>query len=237
MTRGSLRQRGSKLAGHRPVAVIRPRPRGARLRAVRVRGGAAAHRLRAHCSPRTPSPTSSRWRSLGIYGSFQMVVPAALRARLKGWRPAGEFTLGRWGLPVNIGALAYGIFAIVNICWARSPEKPWCENWIVLRCGAVRWWWVPACCTCSPPTTTAATTRPPVARCRRTRPYRRTDVSGQRRSSAFRVARASRWTGRRDRGAGPDRSSHHSRSSRRVAASPGRPADSRCSAKVSASRR
>ncbi|MGW3990545.1 APC family permease [Streptomyces sp. NPDC004830] len=74
---------------------------------------------------------------LGIYASFQMVVLAALRARLKGWRPAGEFTLGRWGTAVNVGALAYGIFAIVNICWARTPEKPWWENWIVLLCGAV----------------------------------------------------------------------------------------------------
>ncbi|MBG0857674.1 amino acid permease [Streptomyces spinoverrucosus] len=74
---------------------------------------------------------------LGIYGSFQMVVLAALRARLKGWQPQGEFTLGRWGLVVNAAALAYGIFAIVNISWARNPQDPWYENWIVLLCGAV----------------------------------------------------------------------------------------------------
>jgi amino acid transporter len=74
---------------------------------------------------------------LGIYGAFQMVVLAALRARLKGWQPAGEFTLGRWGLLVNAGALAYGIFALVNICWARNPDLPWYDNWIVLLCGAV----------------------------------------------------------------------------------------------------
>ncbi len=43
---------------------------------------------------------------LGIYASLRMVVLAALRARLKGRHPAGEFTLGRWGLAVNIGALA-----------------------------------------------------------------------------------------------------------------------------------
>ncbi|MEU6062524.1 APC family permease [Streptomyces sp. NPDC047097] len=74
---------------------------------------------------------------LGIYGAFQMVVLAALRARLKGWRPSGEYTLGRWGLAVNAAALAYGIFAIVNICWPRTPDVPWYENWIVLLCGAV----------------------------------------------------------------------------------------------------
>jgi len=74
---------------------------------------------------------------LGIYASFQMVVLAALRARLKGWRPAGEFTLGRWGIPVNATALAYGIFAIINISWARTPQDPWYDNWIVLLCGGV----------------------------------------------------------------------------------------------------
>src|SRR5690606_24816497 len=31
---------------------------------------------------------------LGIYMGFQMVVLAALRARLLGWRPSGPFTLG-----------------------------------------------------------------------------------------------------------------------------------------------
>ncbi|GHB88817.1 amino acid permease [Streptomyces spinoverrucosus] len=74
---------------------------------------------------------------LGIYGSFQMVVLAALRARLKGWLPQGEFTLGRWGLAVNAAALAYGVFAIVNISWPRNPQVPWYENWIVLLCGGV----------------------------------------------------------------------------------------------------
>ncbi|MFJ3231228.1 APC family permease [Streptomyces sp. NPDC086787] len=74
---------------------------------------------------------------LGIYGSFQMVVLAALRARLKGWRPSGEFTLGRWGLAVNIAALAYGVFAIVNISWPQEPQEPWYNDWIVLLCGGV----------------------------------------------------------------------------------------------------
>ncbi|MFI9025622.1 APC family permease [Streptomyces sp. NPDC053560] len=74
---------------------------------------------------------------LGIYGAFQMVVLAALRARLKGWKPSGEYRLGRWGLLVNAGALVYGIFAIVNICWARTPEAPWYDNYIVLLCGGV----------------------------------------------------------------------------------------------------
>lgn len=69
--------------------------------------------------------------TLGIYGGFQMVVLAALRARLKGWQPSGEFTLGRWGLPVNVAALAYGVFAMVNMAWPRTPDAPWYDNYLV----------------------------------------------------------------------------------------------------------
>ncbi|MFG2542881.1 APC family permease [Streptomyces sp. NPDC048594] len=74
---------------------------------------------------------------LGIYAAFQMVVLAALRARLKGWRPGGEFRMGRWGMVVNVGALAYGLFAIINISWPRTPDVPWYDNWIVLLSGGI----------------------------------------------------------------------------------------------------
>jgi amino acid transporter len=50
---------------------------------------------------------------LGIYVAFQSVVLAALRQRFKGWKPAGPFNLGAWGMVVNIGALVYGIIAII----------------------------------------------------------------------------------------------------------------------------
>ncbi len=62
---------------------------------------------------------------LGIHAAFRMVVLAALRARGKGWKPSGEYRLGRWGPLGNVGALAYGIFAIVNISWPRTPGVPW----------------------------------------------------------------------------------------------------------------
>ncbi|MEU2910824.1 hypothetical protein ACFYM3_01315 [Streptomyces massasporeus] len=62
---------------------------------------------------------------LGIHGTIQVVVLAALRARLKGRRPAAEFTLGRWGLVVTVAALVHGILAVIDICWARTPEKAW----------------------------------------------------------------------------------------------------------------
>ena len=68
---------------------------------------------------------------LGIYLAFQMVVLAALRARLKGWVPSGAFTLGRWGLPVTIAALVYGVLTMVNIAWPRTPDAPWYDNYLV----------------------------------------------------------------------------------------------------------
>lgn len=68
---------------------------------------------------------------LGIYLGFQMVVLAALRARLKGWVPIGPFTLGRWGMPVTIAALIYGVLTMINIAWPRTPDAPWYDNYVV----------------------------------------------------------------------------------------------------------
>ena len=70
--------------------------------------------------------------AIGIYIAFQMVVLAALRARLKGWQPSGEFTLGRWGMLVNVSALVYGVAAIINIAWPRTPDAAWYDNYIVI---------------------------------------------------------------------------------------------------------
>lgn len=75
--------------------------------------------------------------ALGIYIGFQMVVLAALRARLKGWRATGKYQLGRWGLPVNIAALVYGIAAMANLAWPRTPDAAWYDNYIVLLSAAV----------------------------------------------------------------------------------------------------
>src|SRR5205823_5709428 len=70
--------------------------------------------------------------TVGIYIGFQLVVLAALIARTRGWNPAGAFTLGGWGLPVNIIALAYGVGAIVNLSWPRTPGAAWYDNYIVI---------------------------------------------------------------------------------------------------------
>ena len=75
--------------------------------------------------------------ALGIYIAFQMVVFAALVARLRGWRPSGRFSLGRWGLPINVLALAYGVAAMVNLAWPRTPDVAWYDNYIVLLSAAI----------------------------------------------------------------------------------------------------
>lgn len=68
---------------------------------------------------------------LGIYVSFQMVVLAALRQRFKGWRPAGPFSLGAFGMVVNILALAYGVFAMVLLATPGTSGDV-AADWIVL---------------------------------------------------------------------------------------------------------
>lgn len=70
--------------------------------------------------------------ALGIYIGFQMIVLAALRARIKGWVPAGKFSLGRWGLPVNVAALVYGVLAAINMAWPRTPDAAWYDNYLVI---------------------------------------------------------------------------------------------------------
>jgi len=74
--------------------------------------------------------------SLGVYIGFQMVVLAALRARLKGWRPEGRFTMGRWGVVVNVLALCWGLFGMTVLAWPVA-DAPWYDAWLVLLSAAV----------------------------------------------------------------------------------------------------
>jgi amino acid transporter len=75
---------------------------------------------------------------IGIYAAFQMIVLGALVARARGWMPAGQFRLGAWAWPMNIVALAYGIGALIDMLWPRTPAAPWYVNysmgltWLVL---------------------------------------------------------------------------------------------------------
>ena len=75
--------------------------------------------------------------AIGIYLSFQMIVGGALFARLRGWKPAGQFTLGGWGWIVNILALVYGLLAVANMSWPRTPDAPWYSNYGILLTAAI----------------------------------------------------------------------------------------------------
>jgi urea carboxylase system permease len=61
-----------------------------------------------------------------IYMAYLLVTMPMLRSRLAGeWPPKdakdrGFFTLGRWGLPVNVLAVGWGIFMAVNLIWPRK---------------------------------------------------------------------------------------------------------------------
>ena len=70
----------------------------------------------------------------GIYAAFLLVAAAALAARLSGrWRPAGLVRLGRWGVGINVLAVAWLAFETVNIAWPRTalapPGAPWYQVW------------------------------------------------------------------------------------------------------------
>ncbi|MGP4017338.1 amino acid permease [Saccharopolyspora sp. 5N708] len=58
-----------------------------------------------------------------VYLSYLLVTLPLLRARLRGRFTAqpGLFSLGRWGVPINVLAVLWGLVMIVNIAWPR-PE-------------------------------------------------------------------------------------------------------------------
>ncbi|MFE6964425.1 APC family permease [Agromyces sp. NPDC057679] len=74
---------------------------------------------------------------LGIYVAFQMVVLAALRQRLKGWKPAGPFSLGGLGFIVNALALAYGVFAMVLLATPGATGVFFTDYVVLIGLGVV----------------------------------------------------------------------------------------------------
>ena len=76
--------------------------------------------------------------------AYLMVSVPLLIMRLRGWpktqsddgtgeigsdqTPHREFSLGRWGLPVNLVAIVWGVFIVVNMSWPRVEiygDDPW----------------------------------------------------------------------------------------------------------------
>src|SRR5579862_2470353 len=72
-----------------------------------------------------------------IYLAYLMVMAPLLKKRLLGqWPPAdlaagGYFTMGRWGLLVNVAAVLWGAGMALNLAWPREAVygTPWYNTW------------------------------------------------------------------------------------------------------------
>jgi urea carboxylase system permease len=72
-----------------------------------------------------------------IYLAYLMVTGPMLKQRLQGhWPPAdlaagGYFTMGRWGLFINIVAVLWGAGMVLNLAWPREIiyGTPWYNTW------------------------------------------------------------------------------------------------------------
>ncbi|HZT02592.1 MAG TPA: amino acid permease [Steroidobacteraceae bacterium] len=89
-----------------------------------------------------------------IYMAYLLVTVPLLKKRLAGeWPPAdlaagGYFTLGRWGMFVNIVAVLWGGGMALNLAWPREAVygTPWYNTWgafvyIAIILGAGLWWY------------------------------------------------------------------------------------------------
>jgi urea carboxylase system permease len=60
-----------------------------------------------------------------IYLAYFIGNIALMRARLRGWPKAtAPFALGRWGIPLNVLALAWGGGMLINFAWPRVATNP-----------------------------------------------------------------------------------------------------------------
>lgn len=72
------------------------------------------------------------WATVWVYVVYQMVVIASMVARAGGWpKDKAAFSLGRWGWPVSIVALDYGIFMIINLSWPRMAGAAWHDKYFI----------------------------------------------------------------------------------------------------------
>ena len=88
--------------------------------------------------------------------AYLLVTLPLLRRRLRGWPAKGEsattgvFSLRRWGLPINLLAVLWGIALIANVAWPRPEEEDaWYEEYaavlftaLLLGSGSLYYWLV-----------------------------------------------------------------------------------------------
>jgi amino acid transporter len=60
-----------------------------------------------------------------IYLSYLFATVAILRVRMKGWpHEKGDFSLGRWGMLINVLAIIWGGGMLINFAWHRVATNP-----------------------------------------------------------------------------------------------------------------
>jgi amino acid transporter len=60
-----------------------------------------------------------------IYLSYLFATVAILRVRMKGWpHEKGDFSLGRWGMLINVLAFLWGGGMLINFAWHRVATNP-----------------------------------------------------------------------------------------------------------------
>jgi len=42
---------------------------------------------------------------------------------MRGWKPSGSFTLGKWGVPVTIAGASYLLLMLLNIVWPSALDS------------------------------------------------------------------------------------------------------------------
>jgi urea carboxylase system permease len=132
--------RDNQLPFSRRLSRVSPRARVPIAPALLVGGAAALILLVNVHSYRLISaiiPVSIVWANL----AYLLVTVPMLVRRLRGWRQPviGWFQLGRWGLPVNLLAVGWGIVTVVNMAWPRAdtPDEPWYEQFAALLFTAI----------------------------------------------------------------------------------------------------
>ncbi|UQX13590.1 hypothetical protein [Candidatus Mycobacterium methanotrophicum] len=89
---------------------------------------AAVSRLLYDAFGRDRMLPGSAW--LSKMTEHQAVVLAALRQRICGWRRAGDWNLGNWGMIVNVLALCYAVFAMILLLKPVDTGS-FLDKWIV----------------------------------------------------------------------------------------------------------
>lgn len=83
-------------------------------------------------------PVAIVWANL----AYLLVTVPLLVRRLRGWPGSvskGVFSLGRWGILINLAAVVWGVVTVVNMSWPRpdSDNDPWHERYAALLFTAI----------------------------------------------------------------------------------------------------